>query len=184
MIKRPLRNRMAQRGTTEIQTTDLGVRGSTPLGRANFQRVRWPSILSIRPAWHMHFGGCRAFDAVATAIREGIKQPPAASRSPTLLSGRETVLEGPILGLPGLIEEKPAEQAGSGASGGTEPRVPADRASDGADAGACSGAGNRAAAGSASCRRKRRPAKRRPRAAVTCSWRSPERFDQRDCGQG
>ena len=62
--------------------------------------------------------------------------PPAASRSLTLLSGRETVLEGPILGLPGLIEEKPAEQAGSRASGGTEPRVPADRASDSADAGA------------------------------------------------
>jgi hypothetical protein len=48
------------------------------------------------------------------------------------------------LGLPGLIEEKRAEQAGSSASGGTAPRVPA---SDGADAGACSGAGNRALLG-------------------------------------
>jgi hypothetical protein len=50
---------------------------------------------------------------------------------PSLLacsSGRDALLEGSILGLPGLIEEKPAEQARSRPSGGTEPRVPADRA--------------------------------------------------------
>jgi hypothetical protein len=89
----------------------------------------------------------RAFDAVGTAICEGIEPPPAASRSTTLLSGGETVLEGPILGLPGLIEEKPTEQAGSRASGGTEPRVPADGPGDGAGAGARSFAGSRALRG-------------------------------------
>ena len=102
----------------------------------------------------------------------------------SLSSGRDALLEGPILGLPGLIEEKPAEQARSGPGGRTEPGVPADRAKHRAAAGADGRAGQRRAAGSGSYRRKQRPAERRPRAAVTCSWRSPERFDQRDGGQG
>jgi hypothetical protein len=56
-------------------------------------------------------------------------------------------LEGPILGLPGLIEEKPAEQAGSCASGGTEPGITADRAEYRAAAGADGRAGQRALLG-------------------------------------
>ena len=71
----------------------------------------------------------------------------AARPLTSLSSGRDALLEGSILGLPGLIEEKPAKQAGSCASGGTEPRVPADGPGDGADAGARSCAGNRALLG-------------------------------------
>jgi hypothetical protein len=66
------------------------------------------------------------FDGVTTAVARCI-QPPAAGRSSTLLPGRETLLEGPILGLLGLIEEKPAKQAGARPSGGSEPGIPADR---------------------------------------------------------
>jgi len=58
-----------------------------------------PDTAPARPSLILH-RGCRAFDAVPTAIREGIDPPTAASRLPTLLSGRETVLEGPIGGLP------------------------------------------------------------------------------------
>jgi hypothetical protein len=39
----------------------------------------------------------------------------AARPLTSLSSGRDALLEGPILGLPGLIEEKPAEQARAGA---------------------------------------------------------------------
>jgi hypothetical protein len=39
-------------------------------------------------------------------------QPLAASRSATLLSSSEALLKGSVLGLPRLIDEKSAEQAG------------------------------------------------------------------------
>jgi hypothetical protein len=51
------------------------------------------------------------------------------------LSGRKTLLEGCILGLPGPIDEKPAEQAGTGADPGAEPGVAADCANYRAAAG-------------------------------------------------
>jgi len=59
------------------------------------------------------------------------------------LSGCETVLEGPVLGLPGPINEKPADQSCTRPGGRTEPGVPADGAKNGAHAGARSGAGKR-----------------------------------------
>jgi hypothetical protein len=71
----------------------------------------------------------------------------AASFSPALLAGREALLEGTVLGLSRPINEKPAEQAGARSGGRTEPGVPANRASDGPDAGTRSGAGNRALLG-------------------------------------
>jgi hypothetical protein len=77
----------------------------------------------------------------------GVFEPPAASHSPALLSRRETLPVGLILGLPGPINEKPSEQAGSRPSGRTEPGIPADGAKNGADAGARSGAGKRALLG-------------------------------------
>src|SRR6516162_508296 len=46
----------------------------------------------------------------------------------SLSSGRDALLEGPILGLPGLIEEQPAEQARAGAGSRSEPSIAADRA--------------------------------------------------------
>jgi hypothetical protein len=52
-------------------------------------------------------------------------------------------LEGPVLGLSGAIDEKPADQPGARAGGRTEPGVPADGAKNGADAGARSGARQR-----------------------------------------
>jgi hypothetical protein len=67
--------------------------------------------------------------------------------SPTLLSGREALLEGLVLGLSGPIDEKPADQPCSRSGGRTEPGIPADRAKDGADASARSGAGKRALLG-------------------------------------
>ena len=146
---------MPLRWPQEIQNDELSADLLGPVSAAEnaFLRNKPISLVNTaadtapgRPSLILH-RGCRAFDAVGTVIREGIEPPPAASRSLTLLSGRETVLEGPILGLPGLIEEKPAEQAGSCASGGTEPRVPADGPGDGADAGARSGTGNRALLG-------------------------------------
>jgi hypothetical protein len=91
--------------------------------------------------------GCHAFDAVTDAIARCIQWLPAASRSSTLLPGRETLLEGPVLGLSGLIEEKPAEQAGARPSGGSKSGIPANGTCDGADAGARSGAGQRALLG-------------------------------------
>ena len=65
----------------------------------------------------------------------------------SLSSRRDALLEGPILGLPGLIEEKPAEQARTGPRSRTEPRVPADRAKYGAAARADGRAGQRALLG-------------------------------------
>ena len=63
------------------------------------------------------------------------------------MPGGKALLESPILGLPGLIKEKPTEQARSRPSGGTEPRVPADRAKYRAAAGADGRAGQRALLG-------------------------------------
>jgi hypothetical protein len=42
----------------------------------------------------------------------------AARPLTSLSSGRDALLEGPILGMPGLIEEKPAEQARAGSRSG------------------------------------------------------------------
>ena len=61
-----------------------------------------------------------------------------------LSSGRDALLEGPILGLLGLIEEKPAEQARSGPGSRSEPGIAADRAKYRAAAGADGRAGQRA----------------------------------------
>jgi hypothetical protein len=97
--------------------------------------------------WGALHRGPHAFDGVTTAIARCIQPLPAASRSPTLLPGRETLLEGPVLGLPGLIEEKPADEAGSRPSSRTEPGVPADRAGDGTNAGTRGGACDRALLG-------------------------------------
>jgi hypothetical protein len=96
--------------------------------------------------WGVLHRGPHAFDGVTTAIARCI-QPPAVGRSPTLLPGRETLLEGPVLGLPGLIEEKPAKQASARPSGGSKSGIPANGTRDGADAGARSGAGQRALLG-------------------------------------
>jgi hypothetical protein len=71
----------------------------------------------------------------------------AASRSPALLSGREPLLEGCILSLPGPINQKPAEQPRARPGGGPETSVPADRANYRAAAGADSRAGQRALLG-------------------------------------
>ena len=62
---------------------------------------------------------------------------------PPLLSGGNTLLEGCILGLPGAIDEKPAEQPRARPGGRSETGVPADRAKNRADAGADGGAGQR-----------------------------------------
>ena len=53
-----------------------------------------------------------------------------SSRSPllSLPSGRDALLKGPVLGLPGPIDEKPAEQARTGADAGAEPGVARHRA--------------------------------------------------------
>jgi hypothetical protein len=101
-----------------------------------------PDTAPGRPSLILH-RGCRALDAVPTAIREGIDPPTAASRSPTLLSGRETVLEDPILGLPATDrrETRRADRLPRNRPHGTP--VPADGPGDGADAGARSCAGNR-----------------------------------------
>jgi hypothetical protein len=65
----------------------------------------------------------------------------------SLSSGRDALLEGSILGLPGLIEEKPAEQARSRPGSRAESRVPTDRAKYGAAAGADGRSGQRALLG-------------------------------------
>jgi hypothetical protein len=66
---------------------------------------------------------------------------------PPLSSGRDALLEGPVLGLPGPINEKPADQPCARPGGRTEPGIPADGAKDRADAGARSGASKRALLG-------------------------------------
>jgi hypothetical protein len=66
---------------------------------------------------------------------------------PTLLSGGETLLEGGILGLPGAINEKPADQPCAGSGNGSEPGVPADSAKYRAAARADRRAGQRALLG-------------------------------------
>ena len=71
----------------------------------------------------------------------------AARPLTSLSSGRDALLEGPILGMPGLIEEKPAEQARAGAGSRSEPGIAADRANYGAAAGADRRAGQRALLG-------------------------------------
>jgi hypothetical protein len=64
-----------------------------------------------------------------------------------LSSGREARLEGLVLGLPGPIDEKAAEQTGPRPSRGTEPGIAADRTKDCAAAGADGRAGQRALLG-------------------------------------
>jgi hypothetical protein len=53
-------------------------------------------------------------------------------------------LEGPVLGLPGSINEQPADQPGARPGGRTEPGIPADGAKNSAGAGARSSTGQRA----------------------------------------
>jgi hypothetical protein len=65
----------------------------------------------------------------------------------SLSSGRDALLEGPILGLPGLIEEESAEQTRTGADAGAEPGIAGDRANGRAAAGADGRAGQRALLG-------------------------------------
>jgi hypothetical protein len=60
------------------------------------------------------------------------------------LAGREALLVGCVLGLPGSINEKPANQPSARPGGRTEPGIPADGAKNSADAGARSSAGKRA----------------------------------------
>ena len=63
------------------------------------------------------------------------------------MPGGKALLESPILGLPGLIEEKPAEQARTGAGSRSEPGIATDRAKYRAAAGADGRAGQRALLG-------------------------------------
>jgi hypothetical protein len=63
------------------------------------------------------------------------------------LAGRETLLEGGILSLSGPIDKKPADKPRTRPGGRAEPSVPTNRAGDGADPGARSGAGQRALLG-------------------------------------
>jgi hypothetical protein len=51
-----------------------------------------------------------------------------------LLSGCETLPEGLVLGLPGSVDEKPAQQPCARPGGCTEPGIPADGANYGAAA--------------------------------------------------
>jgi hypothetical protein len=64
-----------------------------------------------------------------------------------LLSRRESLLEGGVLGLPRAIDEKPSNQPGSRPGDRTKPGIPADGAEYGADTGACSGTSERALLG-------------------------------------
>jgi hypothetical protein len=63
------------------------------------------------------------------------------------LTGRETLLKGSVLRLTRSVDEKPAEQPCSGSGGSPEPGIPADCTGDSTDAGARSGAGQRALLG-------------------------------------
>ena len=69
-----------------------------------------------------------------------------SSRSPllSLPSGRDALLKGPVLGLPGPIDEQPAEQARTGADAGAEPGVARHRANYRTAAGADGRAAKRA----------------------------------------
>jgi hypothetical protein len=63
------------------------------------------------------------------------------------LSGGKTLLEGLVLGLPGPIDEKPADQPRARPSGCTEPGIAADRAKYRATTRADGRAGQRALLG-------------------------------------
>jgi hypothetical protein len=93
--------------------------------------------------------GARTSDPAAAAGlgSTGVFEPPAASHSPPLLSGGVTLPEGCVLGLPGSVNKKPADQPCSRPGDSSEPGIPADSAKNGADAGARSGAGQRALLG-------------------------------------
>ena len=71
-----------------------------------------------------------------------LERPHAASAP--LLSGCETLLEGLVLSLAGSVNEKPAEQARTGADAGAEPGVARHRANYRTAAGADGRAANRA----------------------------------------
>jgi hypothetical protein len=73
------------------------------------------------------------------ARNEGI-QLPESSRSPVLLSTRETLPECLVLSLAGSIDEKSAEQSRARPGGRTEPGIPANGPGNGADPGTRSGA--------------------------------------------
>src|SRR5208282_4226342 len=65
--------------------------------------------------------------AIAASARRPASRSPAVRPLTSLSSGRDALLEGPILGLSGLIEEQPAEQARTGAGSRSEPGIAADR---------------------------------------------------------
>ena len=66
-----------------------------------------------------------------------------ASLSSPLLAGREALLEGGVLGLPGAINEKSADQPCSRPGDSSEPGIPADGANHRAAARADGRAGQR-----------------------------------------
>jgi hypothetical protein len=72
---------------------------------------------------------------VAFGRRRAGRGLPCAPLTP-LSSGRDSRLEGLVLGLPGPIDEQSAEQARTGADAGVEPGIAADRANYRAAAGA------------------------------------------------
>jgi hypothetical protein len=77
--------------------------------------------------------------SAAEVGRRSLWRPPPA--------GGVSFLEGCILGLTGPIDEKPAEQARTGADAGAEPGIAADRANYRAAAGPDGRAGQRALLG-------------------------------------
>jgi hypothetical protein len=85
--------------------------------------------------------------AIAASARRLSSRGSAVRPLTSLSSGRDALLEGPILGLPGLIDEKPAEQTRTGADAGAEPGIAGDRANYCTAAGADGCAGQRALLG-------------------------------------
>jgi hypothetical protein len=72
---------------------------------------------------------------------------PRARLLPPLSSGCDALLEGSVLGLPGPINEKPADQPCTRPGGRTEPCIPANGSKNSPNAGARSGAGKGALLG-------------------------------------
>jgi hypothetical protein len=89
------------------------------------------------------FGG-RSIEAISQISDRRWKRFSRRSPLLSLPSGRQTLLEGCVLGLPGPINEQPAEQAGTGADAGAEPGVARHRANYRTAAGADGRAAKRA----------------------------------------
>jgi hypothetical protein len=156
----PLRFRMSQASFASARVAEcLDDTGS--LSRAKLQKPQRALQALVMAKWHVPGPPSQTASSAIFQIegRFGTALPilAFASRRTTrgssvrpltsLSSGRDALLEGSILGLPGLIEEKPAEQARSRPGSRTEPRVPTDRAKYGAAAGADGRAGQRALLG-------------------------------------